>query len=97
MRVEVCTGNYLLYTEPLKKSLKVETKAWKKFLCKYLREEYRKKMIDISIHTNIYFVQLSHPVANLEDVRRAMGVLSKLRDAEIQTDMTLMSIEVWIR
>ncbi|XP_041805872.1 dynein heavy chain 8, axonemal-like [Chelmon rostratus] len=87
-------GNFIeLSTEPLKKSLKVETKAWKKFLCKYLREEYRKKMIDISIHTNIYFVQLSHPVANLEDVRRAMGVLSKLRDAEIQTDMTLMSIE----
>lgn len=51
-------------------------------------------MIDTSIHTNKYFMKLSHPVANLEDVRHAMGALSKLRDAEIQTDMTLMSIEV---
>uniref|UniRef100_A0A8P4K4W9 AAA+ ATPase domain-containing protein n=1 Tax=Dicentrarchus labrax TaxID=13489 RepID=A0A8P4K4W9_DICLA len=70
-----------------------ETKAWKKLLCKYLKEEYKKKMIDTSIHTNKYIRQLSHPVANLEDVRHAMGALSMLRDAEIQTDMTLISIE----
>lgn len=87
---------FLLYTEPLKKSLTVETKAWKKLLCKYLKEEYKKKMIDTSIHTNKYLVQLSPPVVNLEDVRRAMGALSKLRDTEIQTDMTLISIEVWL-
>ena len=51
-------------------------------------------MIDTSIHTKKYLNQLSHPVTNLEDVRCAMGALSKLRDAEIQTDMTLISIEV---
>lgn len=83
-----------MYTEPLKASLKVETKAWKKLLCKYLKEEYRKKMIDTSIHTNKYLTQLSHPVDNLEDVRHAMVALSKLRDAEIHTDMTLISTEV---
>ncbi|XP_045906997.1 dynein axonemal heavy chain 8-like isoform X1 [Micropterus dolomieu] len=82
-----------LSTEPLKKSLTLETKTWKKRLCKYLKEEYKKKMIDTSIHTNKYLTKLSHPVANLEDVRHAMGALSKLRDAEIQTDMTLISIE----
>ncbi|XP_037644332.1 dynein heavy chain 8, axonemal-like isoform X1 [Sebastes umbrosus] len=82
-----------LSTEPLKKSLTVETKAWKKLLCKYVKEEYEKKMMDTSIHTNKYLVQLSHPVANLEDVRHAMGSLSELRDAEIQTDMTLIFIE----
>ncbi|XP_056290683.1 dynein axonemal heavy chain 8-like [Pseudoliparis swirei] len=82
-----------LSTEPLKKSLTVETKAWKKLLCKYLKEKYRKKMIDTSIHIYRYIVRLSHPVANLEDVRCAMGALSKLRDVEIQTDMTLISIE----
>lgn len=51
-------------------------------------------MIDTSIRINKYLAQLSHPVANLEDVRHAMGALSKLRDAEIQTDITLISIEV---
>lgn len=54
-------------------------------------------MINTSIHTNKYLKQLSHPVANLEDVRRAMSALSKLRDTEIHTDMTLTSIEVWIK
>lgn len=84
----------LLYTDPLKKALKVETKAWKKLLCKYLKEEYKKKMIDTSIHANKYLTQLSRSVTNLEDVRCAMGALSTLRDTEIQTDMTLISIEV---
>uniref|UniRef100_A0AAQ4Q6E3 AAA+ ATPase domain-containing protein n=1 Tax=Gasterosteus aculeatus aculeatus TaxID=481459 RepID=A0AAQ4Q6E3_GASAC len=83
----------LVSTEPLKQSLKVETKAWKRLLCKYLKDEYRKKMIDNSIHTNKYLGQLSHPVTNLEDVRRTMRALTKLRDAEIQTDVTLTSIK----
>ena len=52
------------------------------------------KMIDTSIQNKKYFAQISQPVDDLEDVRRAMGALSKLRDAEIQTDMTLTSIEV---
>ncbi|KAM7379582.1 hypothetical protein PAMP_005128 [Pampus punctatissimus] len=82
-----------LSTDPLKKSLTVETKAWKKLLCKYLKERYKRKMIDTSIHTNKYIIQLSHPVTNLEDVRCTMRALSKLRDAEIKTDMTLISIE----
>lgn len=81
-------------TDPLKKALTVEIKAWKKLLCKYLKEEYKKKVISTSIHTNKYFIQLSHPVTNLEDVHRAVNALSKLRDSEIQTDMTLISIEV---
>lgn len=84
----------LVSTESLKQSLKVETKAWKRLLCKYLKDEYRKKMIDNSIHTNKYLGQLSHPVTNLEDVRRTMRALTKLRDAEIQTDVTLTSIKV---
>ncbi|XP_075954128.1 dynein axonemal heavy chain 8-like [Anarhichas minor] len=89
----IVLGSIELSTEPLKMSLKDETIAWKELLCKYLREKYRKKMIDTSIHTRKYLAQLSNPVANLEDVRRAMAALSKLRDAEIQTDMTLISIE----
>ncbi|XP_037304127.2 dynein axonemal heavy chain 8-like [Pungitius pungitius] len=89
----IVLGATEMSTEPLKTSLKVETKAWKTLLCKYLKEEYRKKMIDTSIHTTKYLGQLSRPVTNLEDVRRAMGALSKLRDTEIQTDETLTSIK----
>ncbi|CAJ1072667.1 dynein axonemal heavy chain 8-like isoform X3 [Xyrichtys novacula] len=89
----IVLGCIELSTEPLKKSLTAETRALKTQLCKYLKEEYKKKMIDTSIHISKYFKQLSHPVNNLEDVPCVMGDLSKLRDAEIQTDMTLNSIE----
>lgn len=53
-------------------------------------------MTDTRERNEDYLQQLSIPVANLEDVRRAMGILSKFRDTEIDTDMTLISIEVWI-
>ncbi|XP_027145030.1 dynein heavy chain 8, axonemal isoform X2 [Larimichthys crocea] len=89
----IAVGTTALSTEPLKVTLRLETKAWKKLLCKYLRERYKKIMIDNNINFNKYLTHLSHPVVNMEDVRQTMGALSKLRDAEIQTDMTLISIE----
>ncbi len=72
----------------------METKAWKKLLCKYLREDFKRKMIDNNIQTKRHLSQLSRPVENLEDVRCAMGCLSVLRDAEVQNDMTLIFVEV---
>ncbi|TKS79492.1 Dynein heavy chain 8, axonemal [Collichthys lucidus] len=89
----IAVGTTALSTEPLKVTLRLETKAWKKLLCKYLRDRYKKIMIDNNINFNKYLTHLSHPVVNLEDVRQTMSTLSKLRDAEIQTDMTLISIE----
>lgn len=85
---------YRLYTEPLKRSLKVETQSWREMLCRYLKDEFGKKMTDTSVKNEDHLQQLSIPVANLEDVRRAMAILSKFRDTEIDTDMTLISIEV---
>lgn len=82
------------HAEPLKKSLRVETQSWRELLCRYLKEEFGKKMTDTRERNEDYLQQLSIPVANLEDVRRAMGILSKFRDTEIDTDMTLISIEV---
>ncbi|XP_041660196.1 dynein heavy chain 8, axonemal-like [Cheilinus undulatus] len=82
-----------LSTEPLKKSLTAEAKAWKELLCKYLKDEHKKKIYDTVLHIKKYLAQLSHPVTNLEDVRGAMRALSQLRDSEIHTDMTLISIE----
>lgn len=82
------------HAEPLKKSLRVETQSWREMLCRYLKEEFGKKMADTRERNEDYLQQLSIPVANLEDVRRAMGILSKFRDTEIDTDMTLISVEV---
>lgn len=88
--VKLCSS----HTEPLKKSLRVETQSWRELLCRYLKEEFGKKMSDTRERNEDYLQQLSIPVANLEDVRRAMGILSKFRDTEIDTDMTLISVEV---
>uniref|UniRef100_A0AAV2K4G4 AAA+ ATPase domain-containing protein n=2 Tax=Knipowitschia caucasica TaxID=637954 RepID=A0AAV2K4G4_KNICA len=78
---------------PIKNTLTTETKAWKELLCKFLREKHKDKMSDASTQFNKYFTLLSKPVSDLEDVRCAMNALSELRDIEISTDMTLISIE----
>lgn len=75
-------------------SLTVEAKAWKKLLCKYLNEQYKKKMMEIMTFTGEHLKKLSRPIADLEDVRFAMEALSKIRDSEIKIDMTLGPIEV---
>lgn len=75
--------------------MKTETQAWREMLCRYLKDEFGKKMADTTVKNDDHLQQLSIPVTNLEDVRRAMAILSKFRNTEIDTDMTLISIEVW--
>lgn len=82
------------FPAPLKMSLMVEAKAWKKLLCKYLNEKYKKQMMDIMSFTSEHLKKLSRPIADLEDVRFAMEALGNIRDSEIQIDMSLGPIEV---
>ncbi|MEQ2301669.1 hypothetical protein AMECASPLE_038423, partial [Ameca splendens] len=92
-RIHVLEKCPIVNTGTLKKALTAETKAWKNQICKYLKEKYKTKKIDIAIQTHKYCAQLSNPVTDLEGARQAMGTLSRLRDAEIQIDMTLISIK----
>ncbi|KAM9553974.1 dynein axonemal heavy chain 8-like [Salvelinus alpinus] len=89
----IILGCIEMSTAPLKMSLTVEAKAWKKLLCKYLNEQYKKKMMEIMTFTGEHLKKLSRPIADLEDVRFAMEALSKIRDSEIKIDMTLGPIE----
>uniref|UniRef100_A0A8I3NLP8 Dynein axonemal heavy chain 8 n=1 Tax=Canis lupus familiaris TaxID=9615 RepID=A0A8I3NLP8_CANLF len=79
--------------EPMKLALSIEAKAWKMLLCRYLNEEYKKKMSDMIAFINEYLKKLSRPIRDLDDVRFAMEALSSIRDNEIQMDMTLGPIE----
>uniref|UniRef100_A0A8C9WHP3 Dynein axonemal heavy chain 8 n=1 Tax=Scleropages formosus TaxID=113540 RepID=A0A8C9WHP3_SCLFO len=90
----IILGSIELSTEPLKMSLSVEVKAGKILLCKYLNEEYKKKMADVNAFIGEHLKKLSRPIADLDDVRFAMETLSKIRDSEINIDMTLGTIEV---
>ncbi|KAM4835098.1 dynein axonemal heavy chain 8 [Thomomys bottae] len=89
----IFVGALELHTEPMKLALSIEAKAWKMLLCRYLNEEYKKKMLDMIAFINEYLKKLSRPIRDLDDVRFAMEALSCIRDNEIQMDMTLGPIE----
>ncbi|NWH66560.1 DYH8 protein, partial [Geococcyx californianus] len=86
-------GPIELHTEPLKRALATEAKAWKMLLCHYLHEEYKKKMTDMMSFVTERLKTLSQPLCDLDDVRFAMEALSEIRDNEIEMDMTLGHIE----
>lgn len=89
----IVVGALELHTEPMKLALSIEAKAWKMLLCRYLNEEYKKKMSDMIAFISEYLKKLSRPIRDLDDVRFAMEALSCIRDNEIQMDMTLGPIE----
>ncbi|KAM5298313.1 dynein axonemal heavy chain 8 [Ctenodactylus gundi] len=89
----IVVGALELHTGPLKLALSIEAKAWKMLLCRYLNEEYKKKMSDMITFINEYLKRLSRPIRDLDDVRFAMETLSCIRENEIQMDMTLGPIE----
>ncbi|KAM6082368.1 dynein axonemal heavy chain 8 [Chlamydotis macqueenii] len=89
----ILLGPIELHTGPLKTALAVEAKAWKTLLCRYLNEEYKKKMTDMMSFITEYLKKLSRPLHDLDDVRFAMEALSVIRDNNIQMDMTLGPIE----
>ncbi|XP_075002904.1 dynein axonemal heavy chain 8 isoform X1 [Calonectris borealis] len=89
----ILLGPIELHTGPLKTALAIEAKAWKMLLCRYLNEEYKKKMTDMMSFITEYLKKLSRPLCDLDDVRFAMEALSIIRDNKIQMDMTLGPIE----
>ncbi|XP_040468168.1 dynein heavy chain 8, axonemal [Falco naumanni] len=89
----ILLGPIELHTGPLKTALAIEAKAWKMLLCRYLHEEYKKKMTDMMSFITEYLKKLSRPLHDLDDVRFAMEALSIVRDNKIQMDMTLEPIE----
>nr|XP_048699429.1 dynein axonemal heavy chain 8 [Caretta caretta] len=93
LKPTIIVGPVELHTGPLKLALSIEAKAWKMLLCRYLNEEYKKKMSDMISFITEYLKKLSRPIRDLDDVRFAMEALSSIRDNEIQMDMTLGPIE----
>ncbi|XP_072296528.1 dynein axonemal heavy chain 8-like [Eucyclogobius newberryi] len=93
MKPHIVLKSFQLSTDPIKETLSGETKAWKQLLCKLLKEDYTQKVEDTRSHLQECMSRLSKPVTDLEDVHCAMKALTELRDADIQTEMTLISIE----
>ncbi|KFU84710.1 Dynein heavy chain 8, axonemal, partial [Chaetura pelagica] len=89
----ILLGPIELHTEPLKKALGIEAKAWKMLLCQSLNEEYKKKILDLVSFINEYLKKLSRPLRDLDDIRFAMETLSIINDNSVEMDMTLGPIE----
>ncbi|NWX18802.1 DYH8 protein, partial [Aegotheles bennettii] len=89
----ILLGPIELHTGTLKKALAIEAKAWKMLFCRYLNEEYKKKMTDMMSFITEYLKKLSRPLSDLDDVRFAMEALATIRDKKIEMDMTLGPIE----
>ncbi|KAL7987444.1 hypothetical protein Chor_006363 [Crotalus horridus] len=93
LKPTVSVGPIELNTGPMKLALSIEAKAWKMLLCRYLNEEYKKKMQDMISFITEYLKKLSRPIRDLDDVRFAMEALANIRDKEIEMDMTMGPIE----
>ncbi|CAH1796663.1 unnamed protein product [Owenia fusiformis] len=86
-------GAIELFTEPLKMSLSVETKAWEMLYGKHLNLNYKAMMDEIAEYTEETMHRLNRPIKDLEDVRLAMAALEDIRKQQIRIDMNLGPIE----
>ncbi|NXT63912.1 DYH8 protein, partial [Chaetops frenatus] len=89
----ILLGPIELHTGPLKKALTIEANSWKMVLCRYLNEEYKKKLLDVVSFINEYINKLSRPLSNLDDVRLAMEALATIQDRRIEIDISMGPIE----
>ena len=85
-----------IYIDPLKQAVKVEIKAWELLYGKYLNQKYKQKMDEIVEFQEEYNTKLNRPIKDLEDVRQAMAGLEAVRQKQIEIDMALGPIEVYI-
>ncbi|XP_017940484.1 dynein heavy chain 8, axonemal [Manacus vitellinus] len=89
----ILLGPIELHTGPLKTALAIEAKGWKMLLCRYLNEQYKKKLTDMMSFMTEYINKLSQPLRTLDDVRLAMEGLAKVQENKIDMDMSLGPIE----
>ena len=86
-------GPLMFMTEQLKLSLLAEIKTWKRCYAKNLNEKCAREMDDMLEFFDNMMKRLSRPTKDLDDVRSQMAGLGEIREAEIQTDMTITPIE----
>lgn len=63
-------------------------------LCRYLNEEYKKKLLDMVSFINDHINKLSRPLTDLDDVRLAMEALSAIQEKRSDIDIFMGPIEV---
>uniref|UniRef100_A0A8C9NK88 Dynein axonemal heavy chain 8 n=1 Tax=Serinus canaria TaxID=9135 RepID=A0A8C9NK88_SERCA len=86
-------GPIELDTGPLKKALTIEANSWKMVLCRYLNEEYKAKLLDITSFINDYLNKLARPLVDLDDVRLAMEALAAIQEKRSDIDISMGPIE----
>ncbi|NXR60449.1 DYH8 protein, partial [Rhadina sibilatrix] len=93
LKPTILLGPIELHTAPLKKALTIEANSWKMVLCRYLNEEYKKKLLDVVTFINDYLNKLSRPLTDLDDVRLAMEALADIQQKRSDIDISMGPIE----
>lgn len=77
-------GSIIYSTEPLKRALVTETKAWKQAFGKALANKASADMEEIFTFFDNMCKRLSRPIKDLDDVRNTMAALREVRESEIK-------------
>ena len=77
-------GSIIYSTEPLKRALVTETKAWKQAFGKALANKASADMEEILTFFDNMCKRLSRPIKDLDDVRNTMAALREVRESEIK-------------
>lgn len=87
-------GVVLLRTEQLKSTLITETKQWRVTYGRSMSRYYQAMMDEAFKSIEEWSKLLSHPIKDLDDIRRIMATLKEIRENEIRIDMCLGPVEV---
>ena len=77
-------GSIIYSTEPLKRALVTETKAWKQAFGRALANKASADMEEIFTFFDNMCKRLSRPIKDLDDVRNTMAALREVRESEIK-------------
>nr|CAD7590202.1 unnamed protein product [Timema genevievae] len=86
-----------LSTERLKFGLLTEVRACTFRIGQVLKKKYRREMDYVYAVMNEMDRKLERPIRDLDDVRLVMETLKKIREQEVDMELKIEPIEVWIK
>ena len=87
---------YFIFTERLKFGLLTEIKTCTHRIGQVLKKKYRREMDYVYAVINEMDRKLERPIRDLDDVRMVMDTLKKIREQEVDMELKIDPIEVYV-
>jgi dynein heavy chain len=94
--VKYLSQTYFIFTERLKFGLLTEIKTCTHRIGQVLKKKYRREMDYVYAVINEMDRKLERPVRDLDDVRMVMDTLKKIREQEVDMELKIDPIEVYV-